>query len=406
MPALLKALKRATGEVPAPADEDAFLDAEEAVLHCDAHPDGGFGFTNRQLLASQRNAVMEVIKEAGKSLLTGHLDLISLSLPVKMFESRSYLEKLTDVWVFPCFLDRAAAASSPLYRLQLVATWFIAGQQNAFASWMKPFNPILGETFQAATASGTRVYLEQISHHPPIAAYQMMGPGRAWVLTGVSRPEVRYKGNAVKTLVRGARTITFADGTRMELNFPSYLLKGILYSDQPHGEMDGTFSILDVTHNLRCQIEFGKVVGERNWLLQRPDSFSGQIVQLNAPAVGACQTLHRGSSFTHLASKFASLAAPSSKAADAREPAEEVLSRCVGNWLAFCDWDGSRFWTLVSEPPECWLPDSQPLPSDARYRSDLQQLKQGNLQAAQAAKELLEAQQRTDARWRRRTTTG
>lgn len=34
----------------------------------------------------------------------------------------------------------------------------------------KPFNPILGETFQGFV-DGNPVYMEQISHHPPVAAY-------------------------------------------------------------------------------------------------------------------------------------------------------------------------------------------------------------------------------------------
>ena len=40
----------------------------------------------------------------------------------------------------------------------------------------KPFNPILGETHQC-WIDGCPVYFEQISHHPPIAAYLMKGRG-------------------------------------------------------------------------------------------------------------------------------------------------------------------------------------------------------------------------------------
>ena len=36
----------------------------------------------------------------------------------------------------------------------------------------KPFNPILGETFEARIG-GIPVYMEQISHHPPISAVYM-----------------------------------------------------------------------------------------------------------------------------------------------------------------------------------------------------------------------------------------
>lgn len=45
----------------------------------------------------------------------------------------------------------------------------------------KPFNPILGETFQA-WVSGCPAYAEQISHHPPICS--LLFYGRGYVLSG------------------------------------------------------------------------------------------------------------------------------------------------------------------------------------------------------------------------------
>ena len=32
----------------------------------------------------------------------------------------------------------------------------------------KPFNPILGETYEAFWPNGTKIYAEHTSHHPPI----------------------------------------------------------------------------------------------------------------------------------------------------------------------------------------------------------------------------------------------
>lgn len=59
---------------------------------------------------------------------------------------------------------------TPLYR---------AGLHHAFANWRKPFNPILGETWQAVLSDGTSMFMEQISHHPPVSAFHMEGPGKA-----------------------------------------------------------------------------------------------------------------------------------------------------------------------------------------------------------------------------------
>lgn len=59
---------------------------------------------------------------------------------------------------------------------------FVAGLQHVFQSWRKPFNPILGETWQARLDDGATVFFEQISHHPPVSAFQMIGPGDEDVL--------------------------------------------------------------------------------------------------------------------------------------------------------------------------------------------------------------------------------
>ncbi|KDD73543.1 hypothetical protein H632_c2068p0, partial [Helicosporidium sp. ATCC 50920] len=148
-------------ELPEVLDGDNFWEAEEIHMHPDAHPDGGLAFNDKVLVQRQRSAVMEMMGKIGKNLLKGQLDLLKVSLPVKIFEPRSYLEKLADPWVYPEFLDRAAQSSDPVVRLKWVSTYFLAGFHRAFLSWRKPFNPILGETWAAALPDGSHIFLEQ-----------------------------------------------------------------------------------------------------------------------------------------------------------------------------------------------------------------------------------------------------
>ena len=56
-----------------------------------------------------------------------------------------------------------------------VAT-FVVSVGMAYLQMDKPFNPILGETFQALF-DGCLVYGEQVSHHPPISSTFMVGRG-------------------------------------------------------------------------------------------------------------------------------------------------------------------------------------------------------------------------------------
>lgn len=115
---------------------------------------------------------MQWIKSMGKKLFTGSFNLINTPFPVSMFEPRSYLAKLADVWVsiarhsasiceraqgwfvcmtaaahgtllackhplsnvlfcqvYPRFLQMASETTDPLERMRLVVTWFVAGNE-------------------------------------------------------------------------------------------------------------------------------------------------------------------------------------------------------------------------------------------------------------------------------------
>ena len=202
------------------------------MLHPDAHPDGGLALADKRLLDAQRAAVVELLKDFGRSLLLGRLDLMALSLPVRMFEPRSYLQKLTDAWTHPRFLEEASRpelTGNAEERMKATVTWFVAGLQHAFQSWRKPFNPILGETWAGRLPDGSEIFLEQTSHHPPVSAFQLVGPGGRYVFSGLSQPEVGFKGVDVRTTAKGARSIVFADdGLRIHVTFPSYLMRGVL----------------------------------------------------------------------------------------------------------------------------------------------------------------------------------
>ncbi len=49
---------------------------------------------------------------------------------------------------------------------------------------IKPFNPLLGETYQAAFPDGTQIYCEHTSHHPPIANFLLEDPDELYKLWG------------------------------------------------------------------------------------------------------------------------------------------------------------------------------------------------------------------------------
>lgn len=55
-----------------------------------------------------------------------------------------------------------------------------------------------GETYQAVYDDGTKLYLEQTSHHPPVSHYQMFSPDNAFRMYGHAKMAASLSGNAIK----------------------------------------------------------------------------------------------------------------------------------------------------------------------------------------------------------------
>ncbi|KAG1666917.1 hypothetical protein FOA52_005977 [Chlamydomonas sp. UWO 241] len=272
-------------------------------LHPDAHEDGGLSCNDDELLRQQQKAIIKWMKTMGQRLFSGNVNVLNTPFPVDMFEARSYLEKLADVWVYPRFLKAAALAPSPLERMRLTITWFIAGLYHSFERWKKPFNPILGETWQAALSDGSTIAMEQISHHPPVSAFQIEGPGSMYRFVGLSQPSVTImlKAYGFKTQAKGYRYVEFADGSRITIDYPAYVMKGVVYSTRPRAEVEGTAVFVDAKHCLKAFVRFGshKASGDKG--LKRSDAIVGEIYDIcgysepvHTSAVSVPRTIQEG----------------------------------------------------------------------------------------------------------------
>lgn len=80
----------------------------------------------------------------------------------------------------------------------------------------KPFNPILGETFQG-WIDGCPVYVEQISHHPPISAILMYG--RGYRISFTLEPKIELEMNRVIMTSDGEHTIEFERFPQNKIRF-------------------------------------------------------------------------------------------------------------------------------------------------------------------------------------------
>ncbi|XP_034046554.1 oxysterol-binding protein-related protein 7-like isoform X2 [Thalassophryne amazonica] len=99
-------------------------------------------------------------------------DLSRVSMPVALNEPLSLLQRLSEELEYTDLLDIANHIDDPYERMVYVAAFSISGY--AWASWRyryKPFNPVLGETYESYREDrGFRYVSEQVSHHPPLSA--------------------------------------------------------------------------------------------------------------------------------------------------------------------------------------------------------------------------------------------
>ena len=88
-----------------------------------------------------------ILTKIGKNLLSGK-SILNISLPVDIFAPESNLERLAFAMTYaPIYLERAARESNPVEKFKSVVAFGITNSV-LYLNMEKPFNPILGETFQ------------------------------------------------------------------------------------------------------------------------------------------------------------------------------------------------------------------------------------------------------------------
>lgn len=97
-------------------------------------------------------------------------DLSKIPMPVNFNEPISMLQRLTEDYEYSYLLDRAAECTDPCEQLAYVAAFTVSGYSSTINRTGKPFNPLLGETYECDRTDdlGWRCVAEQVRlvcHH-------------------------------------------------------------------------------------------------------------------------------------------------------------------------------------------------------------------------------------------------
>lgn len=132
-------------------------------------------------------AIKEVAGKIGGAAAKGQmLDMLKIPTPAFIHYKGTHLTLIQNDFIRLDILKHAADATDPIERMKWVITFFIASNyiQSTIANCKVPLNPILGETLQRDMPTGERIFCEQVSHHPPISAFDIYGANDEYRLYG------------------------------------------------------------------------------------------------------------------------------------------------------------------------------------------------------------------------------
>lgn len=118
-----------------------------------------------------------------------------MTLPVSFNEPTSLLQRVAEDMEYTDLLDTAADRPDSLERMVYVAAFAASEYASTVGRVAKPFNPLLGETYEYVRPDKQfRFFIEQVSHHPPIGAAWAESP--KWDYWGESAVQSKFYGKS------------------------------------------------------------------------------------------------------------------------------------------------------------------------------------------------------------------
>ncbi|XP_061487074.1 oxysterol-binding protein-related protein 2 isoform X1 [Rhineura floridana] len=136
------------------------------------------------------------------------LELSKITMPIAFNEPLSFLQRITEYMEHTYLINKACSHSNPVERMQAVAAFAVSAVASQWERTGKPFNPLLGETYELIREDlGFRFISEQVSHHPPISAFYSEGLNQDFVFHGSIYPKLKFWGKSVEAEPQGTITL-------------------------------------------------------------------------------------------------------------------------------------------------------------------------------------------------------
>ncbi|XP_074507458.1 oxysterol-binding protein-related protein 1-like isoform X1 [Sebastes fasciatus] len=136
------------------------------------------------------------------------MELSKIAMPVIFNEPLSFLQRLTEYMEHTYLIHQANATTDSVERMKCVAAFAVSAVASQWERTGKPFNPLLGETYELIRDdSGFRWVSEQVSHHPPVSAFHAEGLNEDFVFHGSIYPKLKFWGKSIEAEPKGLITL-------------------------------------------------------------------------------------------------------------------------------------------------------------------------------------------------------
>eukprot|EP00246_Nothoceros_aenigmaticus_P017170 TRINITY_DN820_c0_g1_i1.p1 TRINITY_DN820_c0_g1~~TRINITY_DN820_c0_g1_i1.p1 ORF type:complete len:458 (+),score=67.58 TRINITY_DN820_c0_g1_i1:393-1766(+) len=305
-----------------------------------------------------------------------------VTLPVLIFEPMTMLQKMAELMEYSDLLNKADECEDPHMRLVYAASWAVSVYFGYQRTW-KPFNPILGETYEMVNENGVSFISEQVSHHPPMSSAHAENSHFTYDVT--SKLKTKFLGNSLDIYPLGrTRVVLKKSGEVLDLVPPPTKVHNLIFG-RTWVDSPGDMILTNVTTGAKVVLYFQPC----GWFGAGRYEVDGYVYNKD----------------------------------------EEPQILLTGKWNSSlfcqsCDMDGEPI--PGSEPTEVWKVAPTPqhdkfdftyfahkinsfetapeglLSSDSRLRPDRRSLEMGNLNEASSEKSRLEEEQRAEKRIRER----
>ncbi len=292
---------------------------EEIFRNLKIEKDGRLKLTNKASKEAQKGIIAEVLKQCGAKILEGS-KIVGLSLPVRIFEPRSQIERLCNLFHFlPKISAQCLKEKDALERMKRLMAMIIPCLTHQFSSW-KPFNPLLGETCEAKIGADITLHAEHISHHPPISAYYIVHPD--WKMHGQWIYQAKIS-TYIINYYEGWMNLDFKDGQSFQISYPAIYLEGLVVGSR-YMRPYLSYVCKNEDKKLKGVVRFGQNINKFVGLLKtnQTDRLKGYIVEYDPKRQ---QKLEAGKWYDMINKEFENV--------DKIEKAKQFVSKVRGSWL-------------------------------------------------------------------------